>query len=103
VARILEGGFVSMSIKLDHHHRLTVQKIFGHPINHNIQWHDVICLMERCGPVHESHRGNWTVMIDSEFQMIGRARGRDLTDDEVVRVRHLLSALGVTPSGSVAA
>jgi hypothetical protein len=43
------------------------------------------------------------VMIDSEFQMIGRARGRDLTDDEVVRVRHLLSALGVTPSGSVAA
>jgi hypothetical protein len=60
-------------------------------------------LMERCGPVHESHRGNWTVVVDGESQMIGRARGRDLTEDEVVRVRHLLNALGVSPSGSVAA
>ncbi len=29
-------------IQLDAHHRATVEKIFGRPVNHNIQWHDVL-------------------------------------------------------------
>jgi len=92
-----------VSIKLDHHHRLTVQKIFGHPINHNIQWHDVLCLLERCGDIHESHRGNWTIKINGECETIGRARHRDLTQDEVMNVRRLLGILGVSADGAVAA
>ena len=36
-----------MSIKLDHHHRITAQKLFGHPLNHNIQWIDVCALLGR--------------------------------------------------------
>ena len=48
-----------MSIKLDHHHRLTAQRLFSHPLCHNIQWHDVCSLLARFGEVHETHRGNW--------------------------------------------
>ena len=30
---------------LDGHHKATVEKIFSHPVSHNIQWHDVLSLL----------------------------------------------------------
>lgn len=85
-----------MAIKLDHHHRITAQKIFGHPLNHNIQWHDVQSLLERFGVVHESHRGNWAVTVDGETTSFGSTRTRDLTEDQVMKVRAFLRSLGLT-------
>ncbi len=86
-----------MPTKLDHHHRMTLQKIFGHPLNHNIQWHDVCSLLGRFGEVHETHRGNWAVTIEGETFSFGSTRSRDLTEDQVVKVRHFLRALGLSP------
>ena len=85
-----------MFTKLDHHHRMTAQKIFGHPLNHNIQWHDVCSLLERFGDVHETHNGNWAVTVDGNTVSFGSTRTRDLTDDQVVRVRHFLGSLGLS-------
>ena len=86
-----------MPTKLDHHHRLTMQKIFGHPLNHNIQWHDVCSLLGRFGEVHETHRGNWAITVEGETVSFGSSRSRDLTEDQVVKVRHFLRALGLAP------
>ena len=86
-----------MSIKLDHHHRMTAQKLFGHTLNHNIQWHDVCSLLERFGEVHETHRGNWAVTIQGDTISFGSTRTRDLTEDQVIKVRHFLRNLGLTP------
>jgi hypothetical protein len=86
-----------MSIKLDHHHRITAQKLFGHPLNHNIHWIDVCSLLGRFGEVHETHRGNWAVTIEGETISFGSTRTRDLTEDQVVKVRRFLVASGVTP------
>ncbi len=85
-----------MSIKLDHHHRVTAQKIFGHPLNHNIQWIDVCSLLGRFGDVHESHRGNWALTVDGETISFGSTRTRDLTEDQVMRVRHFLQSAGLS-------
>lgn len=87
-----------MPTKLDHHHRLTMQKIFGHPLNHNIQWHDVCSLLGRFGEVHETHRGNWAITVEGETVSFGSSRSRDLTEDQVVKVRHFLRALGLAPA-----
>ena len=35
--------------ELDAHHRATVEKIFNHPVSHNIQWHDVLSLLQSVG------------------------------------------------------
>jgi hypothetical protein len=85
-----------MSVKLDHHHRLTAQKLFGHPLCHNIQWHDVCSLLARFGDVHETHRGNWAVTVDGETTSFGSTRTRDLTEDQVVKVRRFLCSVGFT-------
>lgn len=84
-----------MTIKLDHHHKVTVQKIFSHPLNHNIRWHDVTCLLGRFGDVHQSHRGNWAVTVEGETVSFGSIRTRDLTEDQVVRVRTFLRSYGL--------
>lgn len=86
-----------MSIKLDHHHRITAQKVFGHPMNHNIQWHDVCSLLARFGEVHETHRGNWAVTVEGDTISFGSTRTRDLTEDQVIKVRNFLRSTGVTP------
>jgi len=86
-----------MAIKLDHHHRLTAQKVFSHPMNHNIKWVDVVSLLARFGEVHESHRGNWALILDNETVSFGSTRARDLTEDQVIRVRHFLSGHGFPP------
>ncbi len=86
-----------MSHQLDHHHKLTVQKIYGHPLNHNIQWHDVASLLGRFGEVHESHRGNWALTRDGNTVTFGPNRHRDLSEDQVIKVRHFLTDVGVTP------
>jgi len=80
---------------LDHHHRITAQKLFGHPLNHNIQWHDVCSLLARFGEVHETHRGNWAVTVDGDTISFGSTRTRDLTEDQVIKVRHFLRGCGL--------
>ena len=37
--------------ELDGHHRATVERIFSHPVSHNIQWHDVLSLLESVAAV----------------------------------------------------
>jgi hypothetical protein len=91
-----------MSIKLDHHHRITAQKLFGHPLNHNIQWIDVCSLLARFGEVHETHRGNWAVTVEGETISFGSIRTRDLTEDQVIKVRRFLEASGMR-AGEIAA
>ena len=87
-----------MLSKLDHHHRVTLEKLFTHPLNHNIQWRDVCSLLERIGDVHETHRGNWAVTLDGETVSFGPTRTRDLTEEQVVKVRNFLRSLGLAPA-----
>ena len=90
-----EGSAMPLS-KLDHHHRLTVTKLFGHPLSRNIQWHDVESLLDRLGVVSISHRGNVNVTINGEIHSLGKPRGHDLSEFQVVTLRHLLSDIGVS-------
>jgi hypothetical protein len=66
-------------------------------MNHNIQWHDVCSLLARFGEVHEAHRGNWAVTVRDGTVSFGSTRTRDLTEEQVVKVRGFLRSLGLTP------
>ncbi|HVB19057.1 MAG TPA: hypothetical protein VNE22_02110 [Acidimicrobiales bacterium] len=92
-----------MSIKLDHHHRATAQKLLCPPLNHNIQWHDVCSLLGRFGEVHETHRGNWAVTVEGETHSFGSTKNRELTEEQVMKVRSFLRAFGLTKESLKAA
>jgi len=87
-------------IKLDSHHRSTVERIFQHPSGHNIQWHDVLSLLERVATVVEEHDGRYKVTLGSETETLDAPRGHDIDTQMVVDLRRMLKGAGYGPGTS---
>lgn len=83
--------------ELDGHHRATVEKIFNHPISHNIQWHDVLSLVHHVAEVTEHPDGRVTVTLGTETETFDTMRHHDLDDQQVVDLRRMLKGAGLTP------
>ncbi len=83
-------------IKLNGHHRVTVEKIFQHPLSHNIQWHDVISLLESVGQVSEGHDGRYKVTLGTETETLVRPSGHDIDEQMVIDLRRMLKGAGIT-------
>jgi hypothetical protein len=47
-----------MDAHLSGHHRDTIQKIFSHPASGNIEWREVLSLLEYLGTTVEERNGN---------------------------------------------
>jgi hypothetical protein len=84
---------------LDGHHRATVVKIFNHPTSHNIQWHDVLSLLDKVASVTEDRDGRYKVTLGSETETFDVARHRDLNEQQIVDLRRMLRGAGITPPG----
>jgi len=88
-------------IKVGGHHLSTLKRIFGHPLSHNIEWHDVISLLESVGTVVEEHNGRIKVTVGSESETFDPPKGRDAIDaQQLVDLRRMLEGAGVTPAAS---
>jgi len=83
---------------LNGHHRATVAKIFQHPVSHNIQWHDVLSLIEGVGTVVQEHEGRYKVTLGSETETFAAPRGHDVDEQMVVDLRRMLSGAGIGPT-----
>ena len=79
---------------LSGHHRETVQKILQHPTSHNIEWHDVVSLLEAIGTV-EAHRDNKIeVQVGSQTGFFDVPAHKDIEVETVVDLRRMLTAAG---------
>lgn len=92
-----EGREVAKYTQLDAHHRATVEKIFNHPVGHNIQWHDVLSLLESVATVTEETDGRYTVTLGPETETFSSPRHHDVGEQQVVDLRRMLKGAGITP------
>jgi hypothetical protein len=83
--------------ELDGHHQATVEKIFHHPVSHNIQWHDVLSLLQSVAVVTEEHDGRYKVTLGSETETFDVPRRHDVDEQQVVDLRRMLKGAGITP------
>jgi len=83
--------------KLDGHHRATVKKIFQHPLSHNIQWHDVLSLLEGVADVTEGHGRKFKVKLGPETETLESPKGPDIDEQMVIDLRRMLKGAGITP------
>jgi hypothetical protein len=79
-------------------HRDTVQQIFARPVSHNIEWHAVVSLLGAVGTVNTSHDGKLEVTVGTEKYFFEPPRDKDVDEQTVVDLRHLLEAAGYQPS-----
>jgi hypothetical protein len=88
---------MSEGSELDGHHRATVEKIFNHPVSHNIQWHDVLSLLEKVATVKKESDGRYTVTLGPETETFDVPRHRDVDVQQVVDLRRMLKGAGFGP------
>jgi hypothetical protein len=78
-------------------HSDTLEKIFRHPLSHNIEWESVLSLLEAVGTVETRHDGKIVVTLEPEIEVFERPRGKDVDAQEVVDLRRMLSNAGYRP------
>ncbi len=81
---------------LDPHHRSTAEAILSHPVSHNIEWPDVLSLLEAIGEVTEEHNGKFQVTVGGETETLKRPSGKDIGEQMVVDLRRMLTGAGIT-------
>ncbi len=85
---------------LNGHHRATVEKIFQHPVSHNIQWHDVLSLLKGVAEVSEGHDGRLKVTLGDETETLDPPSNHDVDEQMVIDLRRMLKGAGITPEAS---
>ena len=83
--------------KLDGHHRATLEKIFNHQAGPNIQWHDVLSLLQSVAAVTEEDGDRYTVTLGGETQTFDAPRRHDIDEQQVVDLRRMLKGAGIIP------
>jgi hypothetical protein len=91
------GALVSTtpeSRHLNNSHRDTLSRLLEHPASHNIEWHDVLSLLEVVGSVEERHDGKFIVTVGTETETLERPRNKDIDVQQVIDLRRMLSNAG---------
>ena len=79
---------------LSGHHRDTLQQIFQEKTNHNVEWHDVVSLLEAVGSIEERHDDMFLFRIGEETEVLRRPRDKDIDGQQLVDLRRILTSAG---------
>lgn len=72
-------------------HLRTYEKIFQHPISHNLEWRDVRTMLGRLGELTEGANGNLSMARNGHTLALHRTNQKDITDmHELMEIRHFL-------------
>ena len=78
-------------------HQDTLERIFRHPASGNIEWRQVVSLLEAVGSVTEEHNGNVKITLGSETEVLRPPREKDVDKETIVELRRMLSRAGLAP------
>jgi hypothetical protein len=85
---------------LNSHHRDTVEKIFRHPASGNIEWRQVVSLLEEIGTVRHERNGKLKVTLGPETEVLAAPKGKDIDVQMVVDLRRMLTEAGFARDGA---
>ena len=72
-------------------HQRAYEKIFQHPLSHNLAWREVYALLARLGQVVEGPNGNLTVTRNGQTLVLHPSATKDAAEaDELMKIRHFL-------------
>ncbi len=79
-------------------HADTVEKIFGHPSSGNVEWRQVLSLLEAVGTVTEQHNGRVEVTLGDETEVFDPPKDKDVDTQMIVDLRRMLTGAGFAPA-----
>jgi hypothetical protein len=87
-----------MAADLNHHHRDTLEKLFRHPLSGNLEWRQVLSLLEAVGTTTKEPNGKVKVELGGETEVLQPPNGKDVDRQLVVDLRRMLTNAGLEPS-----
>jgi hypothetical protein len=75
-------------------HLRALEKVFQHPLTHNLTWREVNKLFGTIGTVEHRHNGDRVLHLGEQELVLPSENGKDLEATEVMDVRHLLIRAG---------
>jgi len=91
---------MSDSITPDHlsqHHRTTLKHIATHPASHDLEWKDVIALLDETADVTQEHDGKFVVKLGEGRIVLTKPKHKDVDEQTVIDLRHLFTSAGFLP------
>jgi hypothetical protein len=79
---------------LNSHHRDTLQQIFQEKTNYNVEWHDVVSLLEAVGSIEQQHDDMFLFRIGDETEVLRRPSEKDIDGQQLVDLRRILTSAG---------
>jgi hypothetical protein len=79
---------------LNGHHRDTLVQIFQEKTNYNVEWHDVVSLLEAVGSVEQQHDDMFLFRIGQETEVLRRPKDKDIDGQQLVDLRRILTSAG---------
>jgi hypothetical protein len=82
-------------------HLRTYEKIFQHPVSHNLAWHDVFSLFRHLGDVSVELNGHLKVTRNGHVLILPSSRTKDVAEvEELMKLRHFLEKSDEMSAGS---
>ena len=81
-------------LHVSQHHRTTLEHIERHPTTHNLEWNDVIGLLDEIADVREEHDGKFVVKLGEGRIVLTKPKHNDVDEQMVLDLRHLLHNAG---------
>jgi hypothetical protein len=78
-------------------HLRTLEALFRHPTAHNLEWMDVLGLIEKIGSAHQKANDKFTFEVGGEHYLMHKPHTKNLTSSEVADLRHFLQRVGWSP------
>jgi hypothetical protein len=79
---------------LSGHHRDTLLQIFQAKTNHNVEWHDVVSLLQEVGSVEQQHDDMFLFRLGQETLVLRRPNDKDIDGQQLVDLRRILTVAG---------
>ncbi len=84
-----------MAADRNSHHRDTLEKLFTHPSSGNIEWRQVLSLLEAVRTTTEELNGKVKVTLGSETEVLQPPGGKDIDQQMIVDLRRMLMEAGL--------
>jgi hypothetical protein len=89
--------------QLNGRHQHTYEAIFRHPTAHNLEWHDVLSLLEALADVSEGNKGSIHVTRNGQMMTLPAPKHKDVASvEQLLEIRHFLEKSGEIPDSKPA-
>jgi hypothetical protein len=75
-------------------HRRTLDAVFRHPSAHNLEWNDVVALIDKIGDVERKPNNEFEFRVSGEMHFMRKPHNKDIAGPDVIELRKFLALAG---------